>query len=160
MAITMQNSVHFLAQRSSEFFWSPVIHHTYISTYVHLSVTFFISSPDLKAQVSFSERLSIVHMSVNFPHFHLFSTEPLGQFSTKLSTRHSLMVGIQIYSNEGPCPFPRGDNYEIVKIHWQNFKISSRTTWPISTRLGTKHSWVMEIQVCSNERLRPFPWRR
>ena len=37
--------------------------------------------------------------------------------------------GIQIYSNEGPSPFPRVDNYEIAKIffdellknHWANF---------------------------------------
>ena len=25
--------------------------------------------------------------------------------------------GIQVYSNEGLCPFPRGDNYEIAEIH-------------------------------------------
>ena len=35
--------------------------------------------------------------------------------------------------------FPRGDNYAIAKIHWQNLKIFSRTTGPISTKLGTKH---------------------
>jgi hypothetical protein len=27
----------------------------------------------------------------------------------------------------------------------------SRTTWPISTRLGTNHPWVEGTQVCSNE---------
>ena len=31
-----------------------------------------------------------------------------------------------------------------------------RTTVSISTKLGTKHPWVMGIQVCSNEGLRPF----
>ena len=31
------------------------------------------------------------------------------------------------------------------------FSSSSRTTGPISTKLGTKHSWVKEIQVSSNE---------
>ena len=25
-------------------------------------------------------------------------------------------------SNEEPWPFPRGDNYEIAKLHWQNMK--------------------------------------
>ena len=46
------------------------------------------------------------------------------------------MKGIKVCSKKGPCPFPRGDNYEIAKIHWQNLKIfSSRTTVPISTKL-------------------------
>ena len=58
------------------------------------------------------------------------------------------MKGIQVCSNEVPQPFPRGDNYEIVKIH--SYQIS-RTTGPISTNLGTKHPWVKGIQVCSNE---------
>ena len=34
---------------------------------------------------------------------------------------------------------------------------SSRTTWPISTKLGTKHPWVKGTQVCSNEGPRAFP---
>ena len=70
----------------------------------------------------------------------------------KLGTKHPCVKGIQICSNEGPRPFPRGDNYEIAKIHWRNFKIFfSRTTGPISTEIGTKHPWVKGIQVCSNE---------
>ena len=28
--------------------------------------------------------------------------------------------GIQVCSNEGPRPFPSGDNYEKAKIHWQS----------------------------------------
>ena len=61
--------------------------------------------------------------------------------STKLGTKYSWVKGIQVYSNEGPRPFPRGDNYEIVKIHWRNLKIFfSRTTEPISTKLGTNYS--------------------
>ena len=48
--------------------------------------------------------------------------------------------------------FLRGDNFKIVEIHWQNFKIFfSRTTRPLSTNFGTKHLWVKGIQVCSNE---------
>ena len=46
-----------------------------------------------------------------------------------------------------------GDNYEIAKIHGRNLKIFSRTTEPISTKLGTKHPWVKGIQVSSNEEL-------
>ena len=60
--------------------------------------------------------------------------------------------GIQISSNEEPHPFQRADNYEIAKIHWRNKKIVfSRTTEPISNKLGTKHSWMKGVQVCSNE---------
>jgi hypothetical protein len=33
----------------------------------------------------------------------------------------------------------------------------SRTTWPILTRLGTNHSWLEGIQVCSNEEKHPSP---
>ena len=32
----------------------------------------------------------------------------------------------------------------------------SRITGPISTKFGTKHSWVMRTQVCSNECPNPF----
>ena len=50
---------------------------------------FFIGSPEPKAQVSFSDQnLSVIRVK-----------------------------GIQVCSNEGPRPFPRGDNFEIVKIH-------------------------------------------
>ena len=62
------------------------------------------------------------------------------------------MKGIKFFSNQGTCPFPGGDSYEIVKIHWWNLKIVfPRTTWPILTKLGTKHPRVKVIQVCSNE---------
>ena len=77
------------------------------------------------------------------------TNEPI---STKLGTKHPWVKGIQVCSNEGPRPFPRGDNNEIAKIHWRNSKIFfSRTNEPISTKLGTKHPWVKGIQVCSNE---------
>ena len=33
------------------------------------------------------------------------------------------MKRTHVCSKEGPCPLPRGDNYEIAKIHWQNLKI-------------------------------------
>ena len=53
------------------------------------------------------------------------TTEPI---STKLGTKHPWVKGIQVCSNEGPYPFPRGDNYKIAKIknlllqnHWANF---------------------------------------
>ena len=43
-------------------------------------------------------------------------------------------------------------------VHWWNSKIFFfRTTVSISTKLGTEHPWVKEIQVCSNEGPRSFP---
>ena len=80
------------------------------------------------------------------------SPEPLGQFH---QTKHNSSLGegdsslFQWRANS----FPREDNYEITKIHWQIWIIFSRTTGPISAKLGTKHPWVKGIQVCSNERL-------
>jgi len=32
----------------------------------------------------------------------------------------------------------------------------SRTSWPISTKLGRKHAWGMGIQICSNKGAGPF----
>ena len=61
-------------------------------------------------------------------------TGTTGPISTNLGPKHPLVKGIQVCSNEGPRPFPRGDDYELGKIHWQNFKnLFSRTTGPIST---------------------------
>ena len=70
---------------------------------------------------------------------------------------------IQVCSNGGSRLFKRGDTYKIEKIHWQNFKIFkiffSRSIGAITTKLGIKHPWVKWIQVCANERPRPFPRR-
>ena len=68
--------------------------------------------------------------------------------STKLCTNRTLVMKIQVSSNKGLRPFPKGDNYKKLKIHLRNLKIFfSRNTGPISTKLGTKHPWVMKIQV-------------
>ena len=66
--------------------------------------------------------------------------------STKLGTNYSSVNENAVDSNEGPHPFPGGDDYEIVKILWQ-----------ILTKLGKNHPWVKGIQDCSNEGPRPFP---
>ena len=79
--------------------------------------------------------------------FSPFSPELL-PISTKLSTKHSWLKEIQVCSNERPGIFPRGHNNEIAEIHWQNLRIFFfRTNGPISTKLGTKHTWVKGIQV-------------
>ena len=71
--------------------------------------------------------------------------------STNLSTKHPWEVGIQVYSNQGSRPFPRGDNNEISRIYWQNLKIFfSRTTGSISTILSGWNKW--KIPPCSKGR--------
>ena len=47
------------------------------------------------------------------------------------------------------CPFA-------LLLLW-TFHIFSRTIRPISTKLGTKLTWMKGIQVCSNEWPHPFP---
>ena len=42
------------------------------------------------------------------------SSEPLGQFKKKTWHKASLCGGIQLCSNDGPRPSPRGDNSETV----------------------------------------------
>ena len=70
------------------------------------------------------------------------SPEPLGQFQPNLA--QSIPGGFAM-------PFSKKDNYKIAKIHWQ-----IRTIEPVSTKLGTKHSWMKGIQVYSNEGQHPF----
>jgi hypothetical protein len=56
-------------------------------------------------------------------------------------------------------PSPRGDNHKRVKIYGKFLKIfSSRTSRPISIRLGINHPWVKGILNCSNEG--PCPLQR
>ena len=82
----------------------------------------------------------------------IFLSRTTGLISSKLGTNHPWMTGIQVYTIEGPHFSPRGDNSKIVKLYWKYLKIFQfRTTRSISTKLDTKHPWVVEIQVCSNE---------
>ena len=86
----------------------------------------------------------------------IFSSRTTGLISSKLGTTHTWMERIQFCSYEGSSLSASGDNSKIVKIYLKYLKIFLfRTTRSISTKLGTKHPWVEEIQVCSNEGLRP-----
>ena len=71
-------------------------------------------------------------------------------FLTNFGTKHHLEIVIKVLLIEGPCPFPRRDIGE-NKLHLKIF--FKKTIGQISTKLGTKHSRVKEIQVCSNERI-------
>jgi hypothetical protein len=89
--------------------------------FVALTTNLVFSSPELKAQVSFSDRpLSGVHLSVcpsvNFYIFDFFS-RTTGPILTGLGTNHPWVKGIQVCSKEGDSPSPRGDNSKRVKIH-------------------------------------------
>ena len=69
------------------------------------------------------------------------SPEPLGQFQPNMAKSILGWRG----SNEGPHPFPRGDNNEIVKIHWRNLKIFFfRSKESISTKFGTNKASLGE----------------
>jgi hypothetical protein len=90
--------------------WAKV---SQVSDVAHGTLVF--SSPELKAQVSYSDRLlSVVRLSVYIFDFFFRTAEPI---FTRLGTKHPWAKGIQNCTNEGQPPSPRGDNSERVKIH-------------------------------------------
>jgi hypothetical protein len=100
-----------------------------------------------------SENVKIYRKSLK-----IFFSRTTGPISTKLDRKHPCVKGIQNCTNDDDRPFPRGDNSENVKIYRKSLKIFfSRTTGPISTKLGRKHPWVKDIQNCTNDNDRPFP---
>ena len=62
------------------------------------------------------------------------------------ATKNFGVKGIQVCSNEGLCPFTRGDNYDIAKYIDE-----------IKKNLRRKNPWLERIQVCSNEGPYSFP---
>ena len=125
-----------------------------MSSYTQL----FISSPEPKVQVSYSDRLlSVVCLSVCpsvcLLTFHIFDffSRTTGPNSTKLGTHHPWVKGLQVCSNEGPGFLQRGDNHENAKVGWCHLKIFfSRTTGPGKLRFIWKLPDIEGIQVCSN----------
>ena len=98
-----------------------------IDSYIYFICMYFISSPERKAEVNFSDQnLSVVHCRLcrKLFTFSSSSPEPLGHFQENL-VQGSWVKGIQDCSNEWPHPFPRGDNYKKAKINSQIFKFSS-----------------------------------
>ena len=76
-----------------------------------------------------------------------FFSKTSGMISIRIGTIKAFWIKwIQVFSNEGSCPFPRGDNNEIAKIHWWNLKIFfTKSTGPYLTKLGSKDSWLIGI---------------
>ena len=64
------------------------------------------------------------------------------------------MKETQIYSNEGPCPFPRGDNNENVNIYIVEILKSSSPELQGQFKPDLAQSI---LQVCSNEGQALFP---
>jgi hypothetical protein len=95
--------------------------------------------------------------SVNFYIFYFFS-RTIGPILTRLGTNQSWGEGIQVCSNKGDSPSPRGNNSEWVKIYWNFLKIFSRASRPNPIKLDTNYPWVKGIQVSSNEGT--FPLQR
>lgn len=62
-----------------------------------------------------------------------------GSISTKLGTEYHWVKEIHVCSNEGPCPFQRGDNLELLKKNWHFSKFFSETDWPEKLKLRWKH---------------------
>jgi hypothetical protein len=101
--------------------------------------------------VSYSDFPLSVRLSVNFYIFDFFSRTS-GSILTKLGTNHLWGEGILNCTNEEDCPSPRGDNHKRVKIHRKFLKIFfSRTSRPISIKLGINHPWVKGIVNCLNK---------
>ena len=74
----------------------------------------------------------------------LFKTT--GPISAMFDTQHPWVDGIQIFTNKGSHPISRGDDSKIIKMYGEYLKIFfSRTTRPVSTKLGIKHPWLEEI---------------
>ena len=101
--------------------------------------------------------LSVVASSSLTFHIFIFFSRTIFQQANFNQTWHkaSFDDGDSSLSRMKSCALFQ-DIYEIVKIHWRNLKIFSRTTWWISTKSCTKHPWVIGIQVCSNKGPRPF----
>jgi hypothetical protein len=107
---------------------------------INYTNSLIFSSSELKAQVSYSDRLlSVVclsvRLSVNFYIFDFFS-RTTGPILTKLGTNHPWGEGIQVCSNKGDYPSSRGDNSKRVKIHnffknllLQNQQAEFNQTW-------------------------------
>jgi hypothetical protein len=100
------------------------------------------------------------NVKIGWGHLKIFFSRTTEPSLTRLGTNYpwEKEKGIQVCSNEGDCPSPRGDNSKRVKIHRNFLKIFfHRTTEPSLTRLGTNYPWEKGIQVCSNEGDSPSP---
>ena len=95
--------------------------------------------------------LSVVVFVLKFSHFHLLLQNHGAIFHQTWHKASSFEDNSLLFKSRARL-FPRGENYEIAKIHRHNLTIFfPRTIGLISTKLCTMHPWVKEIQVYSTE---------
>ena len=87
-------------------------------------------------------------VKISYQHLEIFFPRTTGPISTKLGTKHPWAKGVQVYTNEVPHLFRRGNNRENTLLTFKFILPRSRDL--ILTSLGTKHPLVLEIQVCPN----------
>ena len=118
-----------------------------------------LSSPELKVQVSFSDRLSFVvclsaRPSLNFSYFRHLLKNHWAKFN---QTWHkaSLVEGDSSLLKWRAPPFCKARKLRNSEETLTKLKKLLQNHWagPISTKLCTMHPWVMRAQVCSNEGL-------
>jgi hypothetical protein len=100
-------------------------------------IGWIVSSPELKAQVSFSDCPLSVFSLLEFCIFNFFS-----RAAGPILTKSFLGKGDSDCTNEGQPPSSRWNNSKSVKIHW-NLKKKSSSSQPaghaLSIKLGTIH---------------------
>ena len=110
-------------------------------------------------------------------HIFIFFSRTTRPISTRYSTKHPWVIGIQVYSNEGTRLFPREDNNQIaksiaqIKNFLQNLSVSFKQTWhkvsfgkwmfkwratPGSNKIGAKYPWMKGILVFTSKGPRHF----
>ena len=88
--------------------------------------------------------------------FHFLLQNQQANFNQTLY-KASLGKGGSKPATEEQHPFLKGDDNKIPKKYRKNLKIFSKTTQPISTKLGSNHLRMIGIQFYTNERPHPFP---
>jgi hypothetical protein len=75
---------------------------------------------------------------------YMYLSLVLNEFSSPWGVGHGIL-------KKGERLCPKGDNSKRVKLHLQFLKIFSRTSRPISIKLGTNHPSVKGILNCSSK---------
>ena len=78
--------------------------------------SFLIHPTKVSSECFWSKYVSL-SVVLNF-HIFVFFSRTTGLISTSIGQS----IQIQIYSNEGLCPFPKEDDNGIIKVHWQPLK--------------------------------------
>ena len=91
-------------------------------------------------------------MKIHWHVWNLFSPEPQGHFQPYLTKSILGCWGFKFVQMKGHDPF-QGE----INLHWLHLKFFfSRTTGPISTKLGSKPPWMKRIEICSKWMGMPF----